>query len=272
MSCIKSDFDNVWAIYAETITQPKFDEKEFAIVKQNQLTSLKAQEGSPDAAIDNMANKAAFEGRDYAVNPSGTLETVQALTVADAKNHYNSVLTKSRMVIVVVADLDKAVIENKVKAMLAGVKQGSPFVLKKSFFRPLKNTFKTESREVATNYIEGVGSGPQTGESDFDAYAIGMRIFYDRHFLDVRTKNGLSYAPQVRFASGATSSTKVNVSTTQPDKYIAVYDKLVDSTKRGGFTAEEVKNMKATYLTSFYSRNETNFAHGRRTGQQRGFV
>jgi zinc protease len=78
--------------------------------------------------------------------------------------------------------------------------------------------------------------------------------------LDVRTNNGLSYAPQVRFAVGATSVTKINVSTTQPDKYIAVFDKLVDKTKKGGFTEEEVKNMKASYLTGVYYRNETNSA------------
>lgn len=260
MNCIKSDFENVWPLYAEAITQPKFDEKDFAIVKENALTGLKTQEGSPDAAIDNFANKVAFAGRDYAVNPSGTLETVQALNVADAKAYYQSILTKSRMIVVIVADLSRAEIEGKVKAMLAGVKQGAPFTLKKSFFRPYKNSFSADSRELATNYIEGVASGPQAGEPDFDAFNIAMRIFYDRHFLDVRTNNGLSYAPQVRFAVGATSSTKITVSTTEPDKYIAVFDKLVDKIKTGGFTADEVKNMKATYLTAFYSRNETNSA------------
>jgi predicted Zn-dependent peptidase len=260
MNCIKSDFENVWPLYAEAITQPKFDEKEFARIKQNLLTGLKAQESQPDAAIDNYANKVAFDGRDYAVNPSGTTESVTALTVNDVKAYYQSILTKSRMFIVIVADLDKAAIEAKVKAMLAGIKQGPPFTLKKSFFRPYKNSFSTDTRELATNYIEGVASGPQTGEPDFDAFNIAMRIFYDRHFLDIRTNNGLSYAPQVRFAVGATSVTKINVSTTQPDKYIAVFDKLVDKTKTGGFADEEVKNMKASYLTGVYYRNETNSA------------
>jgi zinc protease len=104
------------------LLQPKFDEKEFARIKQNALTNLKASEGLPDLAIDNFANKVAFEGRDYAVNPSGTLETVGALTLTDVKAYYQSILTKSRMIIVVVADLDRSAIENKVKAMLARVK------------------------------------------------------------------------------------------------------------------------------------------------------
>ncbi|QKJ31645.1 insulinase family protein [Mucilaginibacter mali] len=260
MNCIKSDFENVWPLYVEAMTMPKYDEKEFARIKQNQLTGIKAQEAQPDAAIDNFANKMAFEGRDYAVNPSGTAESVTPLTAADVKAYYANLLTKSRMYIIVVADLDRMDIENKVKGLLSGIKQGSPFTLKKSFFRAYKNTFSTDTRELATNYIEGVSSGPQPGAPDFDAFNIAMRIFYDRHFLDVRTNNGLSYAPQVRFAVGATSVTKINVSTTQPDKYIAVFDKLVDKTKSGGFTEDEVKNMKASYLTGVYYRNETNTA------------
>jgi zinc protease len=50
------------------------------------------------------------------------------------------------------------------------------------------------------------------------------------------------------------------VSTTQPDKYIDVFSKLVDTVKQTGFTADEVKDMKVTYLTGFYYRQETNQA------------
>jgi predicted Zn-dependent peptidase len=57
-----------------------------------------------------------------------------------------------------------------------------------------------------------------------------------------------------------TSFSGVGVSTTEPNKFIAVMDRLLEKTKTGGFTAEEVKNMKTTYLTSFYYRQETNSA------------
>lgn len=87
-----------------------------------------------------------------------------------------------------------------------------------------------------------------------------MRIFANRHFLDVRTNNGLSYAPQAWFNYGSVSVAKFAVSTTQPDKYIAVFDTLVDKVKTEGFKPEEVADMKVTYLTGFYYRQETNSA------------
>ncbi|MFX9552214.1 hypothetical protein ABTO49_21780, partial [Acinetobacter baumannii] len=35
MNCIKGDFDAVWPLYVEALTQPRFDAKEFARIKQD---------------------------------------------------------------------------------------------------------------------------------------------------------------------------------------------------------------------------------------------
>ncbi|RYD92895.1 MAG: insulinase family protein, partial [Sphingobacteriales bacterium] len=260
MNCLKPDFDIVWPLYSEAITQPKFDTKEFTRIKQDAINRLKAEASQPDESIDKFADSIAFAGRDYAKDPSGSVATISKLTPEETKAFYNSILTKSRMVIVVVANLDRATIEAKVKGLLGSVKQGTPFELKKSFFRAYKNTFNAEKKDFATNYVEGTTSGPQPGAKDFDAFSVAMRIFANRHFVDVRTKNGLSYAPQSWFAAGATSVARVSVTTTDPNKYIAVFDKLVDSIKTKGFSADEVANMKVTYLTGFYYKNETNSA------------
>jgi zinc protease len=260
LNCIKGDFETAWPLYVEAITMPKFEPKEFERIKQDAITELKSEESQPDIAIDKYADKIAFAGRDYAKDPSGTPAIIQKLTPAETKAYYQSVLTKSRLLIVVVANLDRANIEAKVKTMLAGIKQGAPFELKKSFFRVYKNSFSSENRELATNYVEGVTSGPTPGTPDFDAFNVAMRIFADRHFLDIRTNNGLSYAPSAWFSSGATSAARFSVSTTQPDKYIAVFDKLVDKIKTQGFREDEVADMKVTYLTGFYYKNETNSA------------
>jgi zinc protease len=260
MNCIKSDFDVVWPLYAEAITQPAFDAKEFERIKQDAINNLKSNDAQPDAAIDKYADRVAFAGRDYAKDPDGTVDILSKLTAAETKAYYNKILTKSRMVIVVVADLPQADIEAKVAALLANVKAGAPFEAKKSFFKVYKNTFAAQKRDLATNYVEGITSGPAPGTPDYNAFNVAMRIFANRHFLEVRTNNGLSYAPQAWFNTGNTATARFSVSTTQPDKYIAVFDKLVDKVKTDGFKPEEVADMKVTYLTGFYYKNETNQA------------
>lgn len=260
MNCIKSDFDTVWPLYVEALTQPKFDPKEFARIQQDAINDLKANESQPDRAIDKYADKIAFAGRSYSEDPEGTVDIIQKLTADETKAYYKGLLSRSRLVIVVVADMDRPTLEAKLKNVLDGVKQGKPFEFKKEFFRIYKNTFSSEPRDLATNYVEGITSGPEAGTPDFDAFQVAMRIFAQRHFLDVRTNNGLSYAPQAWFSTGATSVAKVAVSTTEPDKYIAVFDKLVDKLKTEGFKPDEVADMKTTYLTGFYYKNETNTA------------
>ena len=44
--------------------------------------------------------------------------------------------------------------------------------------------------------------------------------------------NGLSYAPGSWFDGGASASTNISVSTTNPDKYIGVLKSLINKTKK----------------------------------------
>jgi predicted Zn-dependent peptidase len=213
----------------------------------------------PDYSISKMAKSTAFAGMNYAKDPMGTEASVKSLTAAEAKNYYKTLATKSRMLFVVVADIDRQEIEQKIHSLLSAIPQGQPFTLKKESFVAKANTFKAEKKELATNYIHAVASGPAPGTKDYNAFVLAMRIFSDRHFLEVRTNNGLSYAPNSYFDGGLTPSANIGVSTTEPNKYIQVLTKLINETRKG-FTDEEVKNMKTEYITSQYYRQETNEA------------
>lgn len=260
LNCILGDFETVWPLYADAITKPKFDAKEFDRIKQDALNGIRSNQSQPDYAIEQLAKKMAFAGKDYAKNPDGTIATLEKLTVAETKAYYQSILTKSRLLIVVVGDVKKEDIEQKVKTMLASIPQGKPFVQQKMSYKPVASSFKSEKKDFATNYIQGVSGAPAPGSPDFNAFMVAMRIFSARHFVDVRTKNGLSYAPGAYMDGGTTASSNITVSTTKPDEYIKVAKDLVSRTKKEGFTTDEVKNMKIKYGTQFYYQQETNAA------------
>ena len=260
MNCIKNDFDVVWPLYVDAMTIPKFDSKEFDRIKQDAITSIKANESNPDNAIDRMARQVAFAGRNYAKEPQGTVATVTSLTAAETKKYYQSIFTRSRMLMVVVGEVDRQKLEEIIRSFLAKVPAGAPFVPKKESYKPPVTTVKPESKELATNYVQGIMSAPLPGTADYNAFVLAMRIFYDKHFLEVRTNHGLSYAPAVWFSQGLTPYANIYVTTTDPNKYIAVARNLIDKIKKDGFVAEALKDMKATYATNVYSRQETNTA------------
>ncbi|MEO5942078.1 MAG: pitrilysin family protein, partial [Ferruginibacter sp.] len=260
LDCIKSDLDVAWPLYVAAIKTPQFDDKEFARIKQDAVNSLRAQASQPDYAIYKLAKENAFKGRDYEKSPEGTEKSLVPITASEAKAYYNSIFTRSRMAIVIVGEIEKDEIIKMVSTLLSGIPQGKPFILKKEMYSPKQNTFKEEKSDLATNYIQGITSAPEPGTADYNAFSLAMRIFYDRNFLEVRSKNGLSYAPATWFDGGASPSANISVSTTEPDKYIAVTNGLIDKIKKDGFREDELRDMKTTYLTSFFYKQETNDA------------
>jgi predicted Zn-dependent peptidase len=260
MNCIKGDFEIVWPLYVDALTIPKFDAKEFARIKQDAITNLKANESNPNYAIGRMARQVAFAGKAYAKDPYGSIETVSGLTPTETKPYYHSIFNKGRVTIVVVGDLDRKTLEEKLKNFIAKIPAGKPFVLKKETYTPTVNTLKPKEKELATNYIQGITGAPLPGTPDYNAFVLAMDIFANKHFLEIRTNNGLSYAPGAWFSGGLTPYANISVSTTDPNKYIAVARHLIDSIKKEGFSEEELKNEKAGYITGVYYRQETNSA------------
>jgi predicted Zn-dependent peptidase len=258
LNCIKGDFETVWPLYVDALLRPKFDAKEFARIKDEAVTNLRAQESDPDAALQRMAMQTAFKGMDYAKSPSGTIANIQKLTAVETKAYLQTVLTRSHVFVVIVGDFDKEDLKKKMTALLSPLPQGKPFELKRGKFIPPANSFASEKKDVATNYIMGFSAAPASNSKDYFAGTLASGLFYDKAFLEVRTKNGLSYAPASYMSFGLTPYSIMYVTTTEPDKYIAVARNLVDKIKKDGFPADDVNNMKNTYANYQYYDNETN--------------
>lgn len=258
LNCIKSDFETVWPLYVAALTTPGFDAKEFARIKEEAINSLRQIESNPDASLQRMAMQVAFKGMDYSKFSSGTIENIQKITLQQTKDYYKSLLTRSRIFIVIVGDVSKEDLQKKITALTAKIPQGKPFVLKRASYIPKTNTFVAKPKENATNYIMGISSAPQANSKDYYPATLASGLFYDKMFLEVRTNNGLSYAPAAYLNFGATPYSVMYVTTKDPDKYIAVARNLVDKIKKDGFPADDVQNMKNTYATYQYYDNETN--------------
>jgi predicted Zn-dependent peptidase len=260
MNCIKGDFETVWPLYVDAITAPRFDAKEFARMKQNIITGLKEEESNPDKALFNMARQTAFGTKPAALNPRGSIKTVTPITHTEAKAYYKSILTRGRMFMVVVADLDKTELEQKLKSLLVKISAGKPFLPKKEAYQPTANSFKAAQKDNATNYIAGITSAPLPGTADYDAFDLAMNVFYNRHFVEIRSKKGLSYAPSTYMVDGTNPFAVLYVTTTEPNKYIAAARALIDTIKIKGFTADELKGTKAYTVSNMYYNQETNSA------------
>src|SRR5258706_1877160 len=167
LNCIKSDFETVWPLYVDALTIPGFDPKEFARIKEEAINNLREQESNPDGALQKMAMQTAFKGMDYAKFPAGTIENLRKFTPQQTKSYFQSLLTRSRIFIVVVGDIPKDDLQKKMTTLLAKIPQGKPFVLKRSTYVPQANSFVSQQKDVATNYVMGISSAPQANSKEF---------------------------------------------------------------------------------------------------------
>ncbi|HMG69418.1 MAG TPA: pitrilysin family protein [Chitinophagaceae bacterium] len=258
LNCIKSDLETVWPLYVDALTLPKFDAKEFDRIRNEAINNLREMQSNPDADLQKMAMETAFKGMDYAKLPGGTIDNLKKFTPAETKSYYKSILTRSRIFIVVVGDLSKDDLQKKLTALLDKIPEGKTFELKRASYSPQANSFIAMPKAVATNYVMGISSAPAANSKDYLPAALASGMFYDKMFLEIRTKNGLSYAPAAYITSGLTPYSVMYVTTKEPDKYIAVARNTVDKLKKDGFPADDVRNMKTTYATYQYYQNETN--------------
>jgi zinc protease len=102
----------------EILLQPRWDEKEFALIRQSVLSQIRQQEADPNALASSNYSKLIY-GNDNirSRNILGTAETVNAITIEDLKKFYSANLSPSVARMNVVGALPKA----EVARSLAGL-------------------------------------------------------------------------------------------------------------------------------------------------------
>ncbi len=258
LSCVKSFWDPSWKLFAEAIMSPRFDEKEFSIIKGRAISQAKQTESDPDEYLKNKALQNAFGNRNYSKIPSGTAESLENISLQQVIAHYNAILGKQNIFLVVVGNITEADLRQKVAAAFSKLGPGNTAKPEPSIeFTPAANI---EDRDIATNYIRGTMNAPRVNEKDGIPMMLAMAILYDRFFLELRTKRSLSYAPGAFYATAAIKNPYAvyYISTTDPKQSLQVMIDEINNVKNQGFEEKELKDMKESYLTSHFLKLETN--------------
>lgn len=92
-SCLTKNFEETIALVKEILLKPRWDESEYTRLKQALETGLKDREANPNAIASLAYNKLLYgDGHPFAVPGSGTLQSVQGITMDDLKSYYNNLV------------------------------------------------------------------------------------------------------------------------------------------------------------------------------------
>ena len=99
------------ALVQEILLEPRWDEKEFALIKQGVLSQIRQQEADPNAVASSNYSKLIYGKENIrSRNILGTAATVNAITIDDLKQYYSANLSPSVARMHVIGALPKAAV------------------------------------------------------------------------------------------------------------------------------------------------------------------
>src|SRR5687768_17014887 len=118
-------FDSTWAIFADRLMHPLLQPAEVDIVRGQFLSAISQRRDDPDALSRYLADSIAFAGHPYAIPVTGTQSSISQITANVLREYQREQIVRSRMLLVIVGDVDRARIESLIRGSLAQLPAGN---------------------------------------------------------------------------------------------------------------------------------------------------
>jgi len=252
--------DSTWSVFADRIMQPTLAANDVALLKSQFISGIRQRRDDPDALVEYLADSIAFTGHPYAVPVTGTEASITSLDAAALKAYHNSQIVKSRMLLVVVGNVDRAHVERLVRGTLATLPAGSYKWTPPPRLPEGRAAVVVEQRSLPTNYILGYYSGPLANSEDYQALRIATSVLTGQMFAEIRTRQNLTYDVHAPFLDRAASAGGLYVSTAFPDTTLKLMYSAVNELQNGLLSREGLARLERQFLTEYFLDNETNGA------------
>lgn len=197
LSALKHNLKPALEIFFDVLKNPAFISDAVERERVVMLEGYKQRKDNPAVIAAQDFQKIIFEGHPYALDPSGTEETIKALTKEQIKEHWKQMVTSSNMTLVAVGDVDKEdlskLIEKEIGEMPQGKKIDDKFAAKE--IREDKNHFEFLKKEQS-HIIYGV-----RGFTIYDEEKWALQVMQSvlagqggRLFYELRDKASLAYS------------------------------------------------------------------------------
>jgi zinc protease len=251
-------FDSTWAIFADRVMQPTLDPADVALIKSQFISGIRQRRDDPDALAEHLADSIAFAGHPYGVPIAGTEQSISSIDAKALRDYHTSQFVKSRMLLVVVGNIDRPHIERLVNATLARLPQGNYTWTLPPRLPDRRSEVVIEQRDLPTNYILGYFSGPLANTDDYHALRIATSVLTGRMFSEIRTRRNLTYDVHSPFLDRAASAGGLYVSTVAPDTTISLMYTAVRELQEGLLDPNGLGRLEQQFITEYFLDNETN--------------
>src|SRR5882762_10380285 len=256
----RPNFDRSWEMFTDVALRPSFTKDDVAIVQSRMVASLRDDTDDPDTYLQRLQEKVAYAGHPYGNRAEGTAESVARLTPEDLKRYHEKLMETSRLLLVIVGDLDPAQVKAKVTASFGKMPRGTykPEAMPQLSFD--KSSVEVTQRGLPTNYIQGLFTAPPLTSPDIYPMRVAMALLRDRVFEEVRVKRNLSYAPDAFLRGQSANTGGLYVTAVDANQAVRVMLNEIGRLQREPIGPDDINAVIAQFLTTYYIGQETNAA------------
>jgi zinc protease len=253
-------FDSTWAIFADRVMHPTLAKSEVSLVKAQYLSAIRQRGDNPEALANYLADSIAYVGHPYAVSVVGNENSIQSLDSASLRQYHQTQFVTSRMLLVVVGNVDRAHIERLVTQSIGQLPRGSYQWTAPPRIPELETAVVVARRQLPTNYIVGYYSGPLASGRDYRALRVATSVLTGRMFAEIRARQSLTYDVQAPFVDRAATTGGLSVSTVSPDTTLKLMRAAIVDLQQGMLDPIGLKQLEEQFITEYFLDNETNAA------------
>jgi zinc protease len=254
---LRNALDSSWAIFADRLIAPVLEPSDVELVRAQLVTGARQRRDEPDAEVTHLADSLAFTGHPYALAPDGTEESLSAITIDQLRRYHAEQMVTSRMLLVVVGNVDRPTVERLVRGTLGRLPAGR-YAWSPPRPPAARRAIALVRRDLPTNYILGYYAGPPASHSDYAALRVASAVLSGSLFSEIRSRRNLTYAVDAPFIERAIVTGGLYVTTVSPDTTLALMRRELDLLKTELLDRQALQRLVQRFITDYYLRNETN--------------
>jgi zinc protease len=258
LHAIRATFDSTWALLADRVMAPTLAPNDVEIVREQMLTAARQRNTDPDDAASELADSLLYRRHPYAIQTTGTEASLSAITPAQLRQYHAQQFVTSRMLLVVVGNVDRPQVERLVRATLGTLPRGNYTWTPPPPPLDGGRAVAFDNRLLPTNYLLGYVPGPSATSPDYTALRVATAVLSGRLFTEVRSRRNLSYAVESPFLEHAYAVGGLYVTTVDPNAVLRIMRDELNSLQNDQVEADGLKRLEQQFITEYYLKNETN--------------
>lgn len=257
LKATRTTFDSTWTMFTDRLLGPTLATADVELIKSQMITGLRQVDVSPDALLNRLADSVTFTGHPYGLATEGTEQSLARITSVHLREYMQRTFVTSRMLLVVVGNVDRAQVERLVRTTVAALPRGD-YVWKAPPPMVGKKAAVLRPANLPTNYLTGYYAGPPATSDDYNALRVAAAVLSGRFFTEIRSKRNLSYAAEAPFLERALATGGVYVTTVDPNASLRIMRNEIDRLQSELIDRDGLERLVGQFITEYFMKNETN--------------